>query len=266
VPARRASAFGAGYWIALQDLLSDKTVAVVKAVEEQKTTLREAPYVVLDLRGNGGGSSLVGREIATSLLGADATEARLGTVTERSCGGTGNSWRASEGNIKQLEFMLPYVVRGGPENVKIVEQTLREARAASSQGKTFSASVDCPVVPPQPPADAQPPSPMKGRLILITDNLCFSSCLSVTDDFRTLGAFHIGQTTDAATHFIDVREQYLPSGYSMFSTLQSVDPSTSVQVGPFAPKLTYDGDIADTAALEKWVIDVVVPAATGGRP
>jgi hypothetical protein len=63
---------------------------------------------------------------------------------------------------------------------------------------------------------------MKGRLILLTDNLCFSSCLVVTDDFRTLGAFHIGQTTDAATHFNEVREQYLPSGYSLFSTLQFV--------------------------------------------
>ena len=102
---------------------------------------------------------------------------------------------------------------------------------------------------------------MRGRLILLTDNLCFSSCLAVTDDFRTLGAFHIGQTTDAATHFVDVREQYLPSGYSMFSTLQSVDPGSPVQVGPFAPQLPYDGDISDTAALEHWVIATAVPAA-----
>jgi hypothetical protein len=253
---------GAGYWIAIQDLMSDKSVAVVKAVEEQKAMLRAAAYVVLDLRGNGGGSSFVGREIAASLLGAEAVQARLGSAMERSCGGVGNSWRASPGNIQQLAFMLPYVARGGPENVKIVEQTLREARAALAQGKTFSATVDCPVEPPPPPAAAQPSSLMQGRLILLTDNLCFSSCLSVTEDFRTLGAFHIGQTTDAATHFIDVREQYLPSGYSMFSTLQSVDPNSVEQVGPFAPALPYPGDIADTAALEKWVIDVAVPAAT----
>ena len=102
---------------------------------------------------------------------------------------------------------------------------------------------------------------MKGRLILLTDNLCFSSCLAVADDFRTLGAFHIGQTTDAATRYVDVREEYLPSGYSMFSTLQSVDPGAPSQVGPFQPVLTYDGDIADTAALEKWVIATAVPAS-----
>ena len=99
-------------------------------------------------------------------------------------------------------------------------------------------------------------------MILLTDNLCFSSCLAVTEYFRDLGAFHIGQTTDAATHFVDVREEYLPSDYSMFSTLQSVDPNSPNQVGPFEPALAYTGDIADTAALEKWVVEVAVPASS----
>jgi len=255
---------GQGYWIALQDLLSDHARAVVKAVEEQKMALREAPYVVLDLRGNGGGSSVMGRQIAASLLGAAAADGRLGSATEAACGGPDGSWRASEDNIKQLEFVQasPLVARGGPEIKKIVEDTLRDARAAFAQGKAFSASINCPVEPLKPPAAAQPPSLLKGRLILLTDNLCFSSCLSVTDDFRTLGAFHVGQTTDAATHYVDVREQYLPSGYSMFSTLESVDPGAPSQVGPYEPALPYDGDIADTDALEKWVVEVAVPAAS----
>jgi hypothetical protein len=254
---------GQGYWIALQDLQSDHARAVVKAVEEQKAALREAPYVILDLRGNGGGSSVMGRQIAASLLGAAAADARLGTVTEAACGGPDGTWRASEGNIKQLEFLqaAQFVVQGGPEIKKMMQDTLRAARAAFARGKAFSASINCPIEPPKPPAATQPPSLMKGRLILLTDNLCFSSCLAVTDDFRTLGAFHIGQTTDAATRFVDVREQYLPSGYSMFSTLQSVDPGGASQVGPFEPVLAYNGDIADTTTLEAWVIATAVPAA-----
>ena len=254
---------GQGYWIALQDLQSDRARAVVKAVEDQKMALREASFVVLDLRGNGGGSSVMGRQIAASLLGAAAAEGRLGPATEAACGGPDGSWRASEDNIKQLEFVQasPFVVEGGPEIKKMVQDTLRDARAAFSQGKAFSASINCPIEPPKPPAATQPPSLMKGRLILLTDNLCFSSCLSVTDDFRTLGAFHVGQTTDAATRYVDVREQYLPSGYSMFSTLESVDPGSPSEVGPFEPALTYNGDIADTAALETWVIATAVPAS-----
>ena len=257
---------GKGYWIALQDLMTDKARAVVKEVEEQKTALREAPFVVLDLRGNGGGSSVMGRQIAASLLGATAAEGRLGPVTQAACGGPDGSWRASEDNIKQLEYMqtFPLVTRGGPEIQKMVQDTLRDSRDAFAQGKAFSASIKCPIESSKPPAATQPPSLMQGRLILLTDNLCFSSCLSVTDDFRTLGAFHIGQTTDAATHFVDVREQYLPSGYSMFSTLESVDPGSAMEVGPFEPVLPYNGDIADTPALEAWVIATAVPAATSG--
>jgi hypothetical protein len=47
----------------------------------------------------------------------------------------------------------------------------------------------------------------------------------------------------------------------MFSTLQSVDPGSPSQVGPFQPVLTYNGDIADTAVLEKWEIATAVPAS-----
>lgn len=255
---------GGGYWIALQDLSSGMAGEVVKAVDEQKDLLRNVPFVVLDLRGNGGGSSEVGRQIAVSLLGSAAVDARLGpeTETETDCGGPDGAWRVSEDNIHNLEFLLQTAMEGKPEAKKILQEVLREARAALAASKTFSGSIACPVAPPRPAMTSQPPSLMKGRLILLTDNLCFSSCLVVTDDFRKLGAFHIGQTTDAATHFNEVREQYLPSGYSLFSTLQSVfDPGGESQFGPFQPTLTYNGDIADTAALEAWVVGTVVAAS-----
>jgi hypothetical protein len=245
---------GEGYWIALQDLMSDDARAVVKAVEDQKTALRQVPYVVLDLRGNGGGSSLMGRQIAASLMGSAAVDARLGPASDN-CGGPDGAWRASEDNIKHLEYLktTPLVVRGGPEIQEMVEDILKKARAARSQGREFSGPIICPEEPSNVSAAALPPSLMKGEVILLTDNLCFSSCLSVTDDFRNLGALHVGQTTDAATHFVDVREQYMPSGYSIFSTLMSVDGGSPVDNGPFEPALTFNGDISDTPALEDWV-------------
>lgn len=253
---------GEGYWIALQDLQSDRAREVVKAVEAQKAALRPVPFVVLDLRGNGGGSSLMGRDIAASLMGAAVVEARLGSMSEN-CGGPDGAWRASEGNIRQLEYLQtdPLVRRGSAEIKKMVQDTLEATREARAQGKDFSGPISCPAAAPNAAGTGQPPSLMKGRLILLTDNLCFSSCLAVTDDFRTLGAFHIGQTTDAATHFVDVREQYLPSGYSMFSTLESLAPDAPAQVGPYEPALTYSGDIADTPAVEAWVIAKAIPAA-----
>ena len=63
-----------------------------------------------------------------------------------------------------------------------------------------------------------------------------------------------------------MREQHLPSGYSYFSVLMSVHPEIPYQMGPFAPALTYDGDIADTAVLEAWVTGTVVPKAAATGP
>jgi hypothetical protein len=194
----------------------------------------------------------MGRQIATSLLGADAVKARLGSVLEEDCGA---SWRASADNIRNLEYLAgtPLVLQGGPAIGIIVGKAIRDMRVAHARGKAFSNSITCSAAVSPPVATILSPSLMKGQLILLTDNLCFSSCLSVTDDFRSLGALHVGQPTDAATHFLEVREQYLPSGYSLFSTLESVDPTAPSQIGPFEPALTYNGDISDTAALEAWV-------------
>jgi hypothetical protein len=248
---------GDGYWIALQDLMSERALAVVKSVEEQKSILREARFVVLDLRGNGGGSSVLGENIASSLFGDEAAKARLGATAASNCDST-EVFRASKGNFAQLEFLrqAPFVVKGSEEQKKLLDDALTRVRAALAAGRPFSGPLGCQVAPPS--TATQPTrSAMRGGLILLTDNACFSSCLAVTDYFRRLGALHVGQTTDAATWYVDVREHYLPSGYSLFSTLQAIS-GDSKEVGPFEPTLSYDGDIADTAAVEKWITGTVL--------
>jgi hypothetical protein len=254
---------GDGYWIALQDLVSDQALAVVKSVEQQKLLLRQAHFVVLDLRGNGGGSSELGREIAISLLGKEAVEARLGHSSVSGCAST-EVFRATKDNLAQLEFLrsAPFVVNGAPEQKKLLDDAISRVRAALAAGRAFSGAIGCKAAP-QSTIKAHAPSLLKGWLIVLTDNACFSSCLAVTDDFRTIGAFHVGQTTDAATWYVDVREQYLPSGYSLFSTLQAVS-GDSPEVGPFAPSLAYDGDIANTTALEQWIDGTVLKRLEAG--
>jgi hypothetical protein len=67
---------------------------------------------------------------------------------------------------------------------------------------------------------------------------------------------HVGQTTDSNTHYSEVREELMPSGLSKFSTLQALSSADPLQYGPFIPSVSYDGDIADTAALERWIVTV----------
>ena len=250
-----------GYWISLQSLKDERTAGVVKEVDDQKAALRAAPFVVLDLRGNGGGSSVYGRQIAVALFGREFVDATLGAQGSATCRGD-VIWRASEGNIHNLEFLLRSdAVHMPPEAKAIGEAQLLKMQAARTRHRALSGDINCPEALLQAAPAAPPPSLLNARFLLLTDSLCFSSCLLVTEDFLNLGAFHIGQTTDAATHFLEVREEYLPSGYSMFSTLQAVDPGSPYQIGPFEPDLVYNGAIADTRALEAWVVATAVPAS-----
>jgi hypothetical protein len=81
----------------------------------------------------------------------------------------------------------------------------------------------------------------------------------MVNDYRLLGATQIGETTDANTHYTQVRHDLMPSGLSSFSTLQAISPDSPRQIGPFVPHIAFDGDLADNDAVEAWLLEV-----TGG--
>ena len=239
---------GAGYWISVQSLI-ESAAPVVAEVETLAAELRKAPFVVVDLRGNTGGSSIYGTRIAKALMGAGYVDAKL--PTDEGCD---QVWRVSDGNLAQLTFYRDVLGRTrGKAFTDEMSATLAKADGAHKAGRALSGSADCPVAAPMR-SGAAPASLMRGRLILITDSLCFSSCLVVTHDLVALGALHVGQTTDANTRYSEVREVEMPSGLSKFSTLQAFAPGEPIRYGPFTPALPYPGDMSDTPALEAWVL------------
>ncbi len=239
---------GAGWWIALQSL-SDQAIPVVEAVRGQAAEMRTAPFVVMDLRGNGGGNSVYGDQIAEALLGEAAVR---GDVEGQDCYPV---WRTSARNLAELaEIARGAEARMGADAALFWGRQHERAQAARAAGQELSGPATCAA-----PAEAavvpavRPPSLFRGRLIVLTDHLCFSSCLLVADRFRSLGALHVGEATDAATRYFEVREERLPSGVIAFSTLQAMSRSSPYQIGPFTPHHVFDGDISDTTALEAWV-------------
>jgi hypothetical protein len=247
---------GDGYWIALQSL-SESAVPVVEAVRAQAPAIKAAPYVVLDLRGNGGGNSRFGRSIAEALLGPGYVKA---IVSGEAAGGENCSkaWRISDRNLKQVaSYVTDLGPRQGKEATDAFKKEYETLLAAKAARQPFAGTPRCAATAASSPVKAPlAKSDYAGRLLLLTDNACFSSCLMVTEEFRKLGALHVGETTDANTNYMEVREDRLPSGLSMFSTLQAVAPSRPRQMGPFVPARLYDGSIADTAALEKWIAEI----------
>lgn len=241
--------FAGGQWIAIQQL-GDDAMPVVEAVKAQAETLRAAPVVVLDLRGNGGGSSSLGIDVAEALLGEPFVKTRKG---DDACAAL---WRASPGNIAEMKRWRS--MNRGPEFAAWVEASIAGMERALAAGEPFDQPVpDCPAKSAAAMADATPPASLfPGKLVLITDEACFSSCLLVTDAFRRFGALHLGHATQRGVRYMEVRNAPLPSGLGQFSTLQKVVIGLG-DLGPYEPDVTFPGPMDDDAALEAWVARTV---------
>lgn len=243
--------FEDGYWISLGTLKAE-AASLVKEAADQQAMLRAAKFVVVDLRGNGGGSSRYAEQLTKILVGEKRVAA---TDVRQSC--SGDYWRASEGNLAAR-----LAARGafgnasqGPELAEY-DATTRMMQDALKAGRAFSptlplCSSHAPATKPSP-LPALPRSLMKGRLIIITDHSCFSSCLLAVDLFRKVGATQVGEATDISRRYMEVRQIMLPSGLTYFSTLQKVALGEG-DFGPYVPDLSFPGRINDSASLRAWV-------------
>jgi hypothetical protein len=241
---------GNGYWVALQDL-TPPAQQVIGAVEADLTALRGAPYVVVDLRGNGGGNDAYGRDLADGLYGKSYVNAVLGSKVDAS-GECDPVFRASQANIAAaVTSEMRFRNAGDEAAAKDYASAASAMKNAMSAGRALTGSPVCTIK--NPVASRIPPSLMRGRVFVLTDSACFSSCIQMVMFFRKLGATQVGQATGADTHYSEYREIVLPSGLSVFSTLQALIPGASHDIGPYLPQYDYKNDISDTAALEIWV-------------
>lgn len=239
--------FAGGHWIELGGL-NNEAARVVDAARAQQAALRASPMVVIDLRGNSGGNSQYALDLARSLVGDE----RVAAADRPTSACSGAYWRASADNLEALRRF----VAGLPEDRRPQWQAQADDMAeALPAGRTFSPALpacasEAGKSPPQPAR--LPPTAMSGRLVLITDRACFSSCLIAADLFRRLGALHVGEATDMSTRYMEVREIVLPSGLRTFSTLQKVALGLG-DFGPYEPQVAYPDSLADTDKLKAWV-------------
>lgn len=238
-------------WIALSDFDGNVDHAaakalqpLIKAVAEKRDTILAAPRVVLDLRGNNGGDSRWGAGIAQSLWGKKAVEAV--NLEPKSV-----DWRASQDNIAQIQsYETMWAAHGetSSENVAWARKTIAGMQDALSRGKPFYSEP----VNPEPPTPKPPVT--RARIYMVTDSGCASACLDAADLFLALGTIHAGEETSGDTVYMDVRHATLPSGRMAVAVAMKVyrgRPRGSNV--PLVPRFRYQGDLADTAALERWI-------------
>lgn len=251
-------AFGAdGLWISAGafdgDPGSDTARALRELVDGLKSdpNLRRAPVIVLDVRGNGGGSSAWGREMAIAIWGEAwvAAHEQSRTYVE---------WRASQDNLAALsefERALKADAASDPMVVGWVEQITRGLAGAIAEGRPLWRQSGDEAASESAPAETPAAESLfRGRVYLLTDAVCASACLDTVDLWKSLGAIQVGGETSADTLYMEVREQPLPSGLAVLSLPMKVYRGRARGINePHRPAHVYAGDLSDTAAVEAWI-------------
>ena len=222
--------------------------ALILKMAAEQAALRAAPYVVLDLRGNGGGSSHWSTQMATVLWGdawlADHPEPPIESI----------DWRASDDNLAAIQGYFDQWTAAGESAQRInwAREIVDGMTAARAAGQLYFRDM---ASPPSPRPD-RPPAPqlMTGPVYVLTDPVCASACLDAVDLWKAAGAIQIGRETSADTVYMDVRSTALPGGLTWLTLPMKVWRGRARGNNePHSPIYVFDGDMSDDTALRNWV-------------
>lgn len=225
--------------------------AVVTALDDP-ARVADAPQVVLDVRGNGGGSSHWSIEVATRLWGDAAIKALP-------LGATRVDWRVSAGNLEAMRATRAMLQSQDAPNAQmlhwadVVVDGMAQAQAGGvplwrQPAEDTAAALDA-WLPPRARALAP-----QARVFVLADAACASACLDALDLWLPLGAVLVGGETSADTVYMDTRDAALPSGLSTAWVPMKVYRGRSRGHNvPYVPAHAWQGEFSDDAALAAWI-------------
>lgn len=212
---------------------------------------RNCSLIVLDLRGNPGGSSAWVINVLRSLFGEEyytAVSAGNPRVWSSSA-----SWRLSRENVERLRSVNEEIlgqVDLGDFTSSFVSNVVEQAEAAFSRGEELS--------PPSlyRPVDNSPPAknPVSGRVVVVTDGNNASAALEFMDYITGFeNVVQVGYETSADTRYGDCRQIDLGDEFILgIPTCLWLDRYRA-DLEPYKPDLKFDGDIWNTDALRRWL-------------
>ncbi|MFK4004456.1 hypothetical protein [Qipengyuania sp. NPDC077563] len=180
--------------------------ALYSAVERRREELLRARAVVLDLRGNNGGSSEWSRRLASILWGKSALQSR-------SHQSEAIDWRTSPDTIAYLkEAEIEFRENGELEIADWLAATTESMSAAYNAGQPLWRETQD-QAPVETGSEAPTPTDFTVPVYVINWGLCASACLDANDVFiRFDNTKLIGAPTSADSTYMEVRTVPLPAG------------------------------------------------------
>jgi hypothetical protein len=248
------------YW--LQASTFGPNEVQVERYNEAFRQLREsrtaAKLVVLDLRGNTGGSSMWGD------LFAEALWDKLPDDDEEDSEYV--EWRVSEANIAYWET-VPSILRkqfgDSHSSIGWSNHVLRNLSASLKDGKDLwretpvDGERDSKNVPPA--EDSNPTTPKyRGTVVVLTDTTCGSACLDTMSLLTEIPrVVHVGSVTNADTQYMEARSALLPSGLAtLVIPIKVYRGRVRSDGGYFTPAYRFEGLHWTDEALRTWVLSL----------
>ncbi|OAI19478.1 MULTISPECIES: S41 family peptidase [Methylomonas] len=233
------------YWINVSNFqLSQAENIELERFLDKIKVLRQAKKVILDTRGNRGGSSQVGTKILRALL-----KDKIPTESAARA-----FWRVSPVAKKTLEEHLDYFSKTFGkasifylDTVRLLEQMNAALAIKQEWLEQLPDTIDSKI---------EAREAFNGQLIILTDLNCASACLDFVDSVRRVpGAIHMGLPTSGDTFYIDVAKIQLPSKNLQLSLPLKIwrDRARGLNQA-YYPDFLYEGNIYDTQSFENWVM------------
>jgi Peptidase family S41 len=238
-------------WIAFPTFLFVDLTKPLENIKKQIAAIRKAKAIIIDLRGNGGGSSDWGNQLARTLWGEKFVEYKTWNDAYP-------EWRTSQANVDWFKFLSkPEVGLLAPDQVEKFAKPLiaaLEPRVPDADTKLWAKQDDLSARPAK--VETQFP---KLPVYVLQDAVCASACLDTMDVLRNMpNVKFLGQVTDADTNYLEVRFQLLPSGEGGFSTPMKVwrnRPRASGQA--YQPDVTNPELDWSEKAVRAWALKVI---------
>lgn len=205
--------------------------------------------LVFDLRGNRGGASQWGQELAAAVFGKEWAGAAWDWLQD----GPYIDWRPSNHNAEaQIGMAKQREMRHGKDD----QQAAAMRRFAATMKEAVANGR--PLIEQRWPVQGLPRPPaveVPGRIVAVTSASCYSACLDFLDILRLHPAVvQVGQTTGVDTVYMDTWTQDLPSGLGYISHPMKVYRDRKRKNNEaYTPKVVYEGRLADTEALRRWI-------------
>jgi hypothetical protein len=218
---------------------------LITYVQTHAAILHQARHVVIDLRGNDGGSDDWGDSVLSALWSEEAIHDIDTSVSMMV------DWRVSKRNMAALRTNANTAKTEGQSDVAAYYINLADRMdQASLRHQVFMLETY--------PAATQLPelrSPFAHPVYVLTTPYCASACLDIIDESNELpGTVRVGIETSSDTDYLDTASAALPSGHAVLHyAMKVIRGRPRPANASYKPQLAWRGGEMSDAAIVRWI-------------